>query len=85
MYSIYVLYSDKASRQYIGYTSDIKRRLREHNDLSKGIGNKYTLKNGPWRIILQEDGFSTRSEAMKREKFLKSGVGREWLKNNFPQ
>ena len=83
MFSVYVLYSDKAKRLYIGYTSDFVRRFREHNDLSKGIGNKFTLRNGPWRLIHIEDELSSRSEAMKRETFLKPGAGRQWIKGHF--
>jgi putative endonuclease len=43
---------------------------------------RYTYKQkGPWRLIYSEE-HATRSEAMKREKFLKSGQGREWIKDN---
>ena len=74
----YVLQSETTKKIYIGYTSDLGRRLREHNDETRGK-SRYTRKNkGPWQVIHSEQ-HKTRSEAMKREKFLKSGQGREWL------
>ena len=43
---------------------------------------RYTYKQkGPWRLIYSEEQ-STRGEAMEREKFLKSGQGRDWIKAN---
>jgi len=46
---------------------------------------RYTYKQkGPWQLIHKEK-YSTRGEAMKREKFLKSGRGREWIKANILQ
>lgn len=57
-------------------------RLKSHNDLAtKG----FTVSCRPWKLIYQEQ-FESKAEAIKREKFLKSGKGREWLnlhvKNN---
>jgi putative endonuclease len=43
---------------------------------------RYTYKQkGSWQLIYSEE-FSTRSQAMKKEKFLKSGQGREWIRDN---
>jgi putative endonuclease len=43
---------------------------------------RYTYKQkGSWRLIHSEE-YATRSDAMKREKFLKSGQGREWINSN---
>jgi len=75
MYTVYVLKSLKNSRLYTGSTNNIKRRLGEHNALHKG----YTKYNGPFKLLYTEK-FNTRSEAYKREMFLKSGKGREFLK-----
>jgi putative endonuclease len=62
----------------VGFTSNLENRLLSHNELgTKG----YTLKYRPWEIIHTEI-FETKSEAMKRELFLKSGKGREWIKKN---
>jgi putative endonuclease len=80
MYSIYILYSETAERHYVGYTSDIERRLSEHNDVKESKKKMYTHKNGPWKLVYKEDGFVTRSEAMKREKYLKGSRGRQKVK-----
>ena len=70
-------------RTYTGQTNDPVRRLEQHNDPDHH-GSLYTKRyRGPWTLIHKEE-FSTRSEAMKRERELKSGKGREWIKKNFP-
>jgi putative endonuclease len=75
MFKVYVLYSVTFDKIYIGYTSDIYNRILSHNELAtKG----YTLKYRPWKILLTED-FTTKAEAMKREKQLKSAKGREYI------
>jgi putative endonuclease len=74
---VYILQSDSTGKIYIGQTSDLDDRVKRHNkDYDK---NRYTRKQkGPWLLIYSEK-YETRSEAMKREKFLKSGNGREWI------
>ncbi|MBE0572266.1 MAG: GIY-YIG nuclease family protein [Ignavibacteriaceae bacterium] len=74
MYSVYVLFSKKLNKRYIGSTQDVDQRLNEHN-LGK---SKFTSGGIPWELIYNES-FSTNSEARKRESFLKSGVGRKFL------
>jgi len=75
MYSIYVLKSLKNSKRYIGFTSKYPRvRLSEHN---RGC-NKWARENKPF-ILINSESFSSRREAQRREKFLKSGQGRNWL------
>jgi len=56
-------------------TIDIERRLKEHNDHQ----NKSTKAYAPSILIYQEE-FKTRAEARKKDKYLKSGNGREFLK-----
>jgi putative endonuclease len=74
---LYILKSSVANKTYIGYSGNIIQRIFWHNNGNKG----YTQKFRPWTVIHIE--FSqTKSEAMKREKFLKSGQGRVWIKNN---
>jgi len=59
MFKVYVLYSKKFNKIYIGYTSDIKQRLLSHNKLAtKG----YTIKFRPWEIVHTES-FNTKKEA----------------------
>ncbi len=76
MYFVYVLRSLTTGRHYVGFTSDLVQRLGQHN---QGI-TKSTKNRGPWELVHQEF-LATRGEAMKRERFLKSGQGREELKH----
>lgn len=78
MYKTYVLQSLKDKFIYIGITNNVEKRLKEHNDGN----NKSTKSRIPFIIIYQED-CRDRLEARKREKWLKSGEGREFIKNNF--
>lgn len=79
MFTVYVLKSFKNGKRYIGQTSkDAFSRMNEHNTGS----NQWTRHNGPFEIVYFEN-FETRSEAIKRERFLKSGQGRKWLDEHF--
>lgn len=79
MYFIYIIYSENRGVKYIGHTNDIERRLWEHN---QNVGCRYTKNKGPWKLIHQEN-FETRANAIAREKILKTGVGRDWIKKQF--
>ena len=72
---IYVLKSLKNGKRYVGSTKILpEERLKQHNYGS----NRWTKQNGPFEMIYKEKQFSI-IEARKREKFLKSGVGRQFL------
>lgn len=60
---------------YIGYTSDLKKRLQEHQ---RGE-NKSTFYRGEFRLIYYE-AYLHKMDAVGRERFLKSGSGRRFLK-----
>ena len=75
MYFVYVLRNPEG-RRYVGQTEDLKRRLMDHQT---GLGH-YTKNRGPWELVYSEE-YETRSEAMNREKFLKTGRGRVVLKS----
>lgn len=76
MYCVYVLKSKKNLKQYIGFTSKSPReRLKEHNNGS----NKFTRQNGPFELIHFEM-YNDKVFASKRERFLKSGRGRSFLR-----
>ena len=79
-FTFYVLRSLRNGWLYIGMSSDPARRLREHN---RGY-NRSTKGKGPFRMVHTEH-FATRQEARRREKQLKTGAGREWLKRHLPQ
>lgn len=77
MFVVYVLKSMRNGKRYIGYSSkNAEQRLREHNSGT----NKFTRQNRPFRLVYIEP-YVTKIEVMQREKFLKSGKGREFLNN----
>ena len=77
-YWVYILQNEITGELYKGQTSDLKKRIERHNTEESG-SMRYTHKQkGPWRLIYSEE-HATRSEAIKREKFFKSGQGREWI------
>ena len=64
---------------YTGFTSDLLQRYYSHNFYSN---SDWTRKYRPW-VVIHIELFETKSEALKREKELKSGKGRDWIKDNF--
>lgn len=74
MFAVYILYSKSLDRYYVGFTNDIERRLAEH-DRKKG---KYTDSGIPWQLVYQEP-YSTKTEAMNREKFIKLKKARTFI------
>jgi putative endonuclease len=75
-YTVYVLYSPSTDKIYVGFTSNIEERLLSHNHLgTKG----WSIKFRPWILVHQEQ-FASKAEAMKREKQLKSAKGRTHLR-----
>lgn len=77
-YIVYLLENEHTRSWYIGFTTDITRRVDEHN---AGIGGRHTAKiAGKWRLIYSEMYLDKR-DAIGREKFLKSGAGRRYLKH----
>lgn len=67
MFTMYILQSDKDGRYYVGSTDDLGKRLTRHN---KGY-SRYTKNRGPFKLVYREE-FDSRSEAKKREYYLKS-------------
>lgn len=63
---MYILYSARIDKYYIGSTSDLSGRIRRHHSDHKG----YTGKSDDWKLVHFEE-FSTRPEAIKREKRIK--------------
>ena len=74
-YHSYVLRSLKNGLLYKGSTSNIENRIKDHNAGRVTFSSKHT----PWEIVILELHDSMRN-AMKREKWYKTGVGREWIK-----
>ena len=76
MYVVYAIRSGRDGRIYVGFTDNLIRRLTEHNSGKTPSTKGYT----PWTLIYREDAGS-RIDARKREKYLKSGIGKEFLKS----
>ena len=71
MFYVYILKSLNSPEQtYVGYTTDLKKRLIEHNDGLSLHTSKYT----PWELIVYL-GFKYEHKAIEFEKYLKSGSG----------
>jgi putative endonuclease len=74
MFHVYVLRSNKNGRRYIGSCQNIADRVRQHNN---GV-SKATRHGIPWSLIHTET-FSTRVEALRKERYFKTGRGRDEL------
>jgi putative endonuclease len=75
-YYVYVLKSELDQSWYIGYTKDLDSRLQQHNSGKC----ETTSRKMPWIRMYFEASLS-KSDAIAREKYLKSGMGRRYLKN----
>ena len=75
MYYVYAIASLSRNYIYVGLTDNIDRRFVEHNTGK----NKTTKPYLPFELIFTEE-FETRKEARQKEKYLKSGIGKEKLK-----
>lgn len=76
----YVILCDNNSL-YKGFTDNLERRYKQHCD---GKGAVHTKRHKPIKIVYYEM-YSTKEEAIIREKYLKSGCGREWLKEHLKE
>ncbi len=75
-YFVYVIQSSKDSRLYVGLSKNPQLRLKDHN-----FGRVFSTKGfRPWKIVYIEEVLN-RVKAREREKYLKSGVGKEFLKS----
>ncbi len=76
MYFTYVIKSKKDNNWYTGYTKDLRNRIKEHNE-----GNVFSTKTRrPFELIYYEACLNEK-DAIAREKYLKSGMGKRYLKN----
>jgi putative endonuclease len=75
MFYTYVLLSEKDHKQYIGYTSNLKKRVEEHFS-----GKSYATKSRlPLELIFYE-AFVNQKDALRREKYFKTNPGKRTLK-----
>lgn len=76
MYYVYLLISEKDGNFYTGSATDLKRRFEEHNS-----GRVISTKNRrPLKLIYYEACLDE-TDARSREKYLKSGMGKKYLRN----
>ena len=76
---VYIIRSDvDRSRHYVGITNDIDARLAWHNNGPSG----YSIQYRPWSLVVALQ-FPTEQEAVRFEKYLKSGSGRAFAKRHF--
>jgi putative endonuclease len=76
MHYVYVLRSLKEHGFYIGYSANLRKRFSEHVT----GGSFATSHRGPWKLIYYEAYVEQRDDALGRERYLKSGSGRKFLK-----
>jgi putative endonuclease len=75
VFYVYVLRSESDSGFYIGFSTNLRARLRQHQN-----GESFATKSrGPWKLIYYE-AYTECEDAEGREKFLKSGAGRRFLR-----
>lgn len=74
-YSVYAIASLSRNYIYVGMTNNVENRLRQHN----GGQTRSTKPYRPYRLIYKEF-IGLRVDARAREKYLKSGIGKEFLK-----
>ena len=72
----YILFSEKTNKYYIGSTQDIDKRIEKHN-----AGATISTKSGrPWKVVYYEE-FNSKSEAIKRENYLKRMKSRVFIES----
>jgi putative endonuclease len=75
MFFVYVLFSPTYQKIYIGFSEDVEKRVASHND-PRNSG--WTRNFQPWTVVYTEE-FLTKTDALKREKQLKTAGGRNFI------
>ncbi|MBC8174374.1 MAG: GIY-YIG nuclease family protein [Candidatus Marinimicrobia bacterium] len=76
MFYTYVVFSPTYDKIYIGHTNSLQHRVIQHNESSS---HGWTRRYKPWQLIYHET-FKTKSDAIKRERELKSHQGRKYIR-----
>jgi len=75
---VYILFSEKRSRYYVGQTTDIKKRLERHNQ-----GNVPSTKYGlPWKLVLQIQ-VTSKKESLILERRIKKRGAKQFIDDHF--
>ncbi len=80
MFATYILFSDKLNKRYVGSSKNPYQRLEQHNQGR----TTFTSRGVPW-ILKYIEYYETRTEAVARERVLKTGVGRVFLNRLFEE
>ena len=75
-YKVYVIENQEDGSWYIGFTGNLEQRLKDHNS---GKGGRTTMQKHNWLLIYCEV-YLNKKDAIGRERFLKGGSGRKYLK-----
>ena len=73
-YYVYAIRSEKKKYIYVGISDNTERRVQQHNKGKERTTKPYA----PFKTILIEQ-YNSRPEARKREKYLKTGIGKDFL------
>ena len=76
MYYVYVLQSEKDGCFYVGYTSELQKRLKLHND-----GRVESTKDRKPLKLIYFEACTNQKDALHREMYLKSAYGKRYIKN----
>ncbi len=76
MFFVYIIESEKNGMNYIGYSDDPERRLKEHNE---SLHNTFTSKHRPWKLVARFPVNENRGEAMQLEKYIKGRKSRSLI------
>lgn len=79
MYSVYAIKSVVDGRIYVGMSKDIEQRLKDHN-----LGCIFSTKGYKLWMLIYIERVGSRIDAREKEKFYKSGSGKELLKKIIP-
>ncbi|MES2651803.1 MAG: GIY-YIG nuclease family protein [Bacteroidota bacterium] len=74
MFHVYILFSIKRNRYYVGFTNDLERRVKTHNTNHKG----FTGHTGDWKLVYQEV-FNKKEDAAFKEKLIKNWKSRKLI------
>ena len=77
MFYIYILHSNRSGKYYVGLTTDVTRRLEEHNNPL--VFNKYTAKYIPWELKVSFECSESRGDGLIIERFIKNQKSRIFL------
>ena len=83
-FAVYILYSEKLNRFYVGTTDNPERRLNEHN--SRNYSNAYTKNGIPWSLFLVIDHLNS-NQAFNIERHIKKMKSKTYIENllKFPE